>query len=287
MAISVAGRTETPGTATTTPVVNFTQTTGDRVVIFIGLNDTAQSLTDTGGFTELAAASRAFHVLWKDLDGSEGGSATLGVGTSTKFAAVAYNIQGQDTGIAPAISTVATGTSTAPNPTGVTPAGGSKEYLWLAAFRQNGEEANDDTWCTSAPTNFVNLAQTTTGTGGLPATNGSVASAEYIATASTMDPGAFTTVQSLAWAAFALAIAPQTVTNYQRTTSDSVTSASEAVIATKGIPRSTSETLSSSNETIARSFAGTRSTSETLSSTGESVTRVAGFIRREHRPGDP
>ena len=122
------------------------------------------------------------------------------------------HISGHDTGEAPYLSTVATGTSTAPNPTTVTPASGSDHYLWIAAMQQAGEEADDDTWASLSAglsgQGFGNLVQKTTGTGGAASTNGSIALARKASIASSIDPDAFTTVQSLAWNAYAVAIKP-------------------------------------------------------------------------------
>jgi hypothetical protein len=207
---TINARTETSLGAGTTLTINFTQTTGDLVVIFLGLNDTAQSLSSVGdSFTNLTNTSATFHVLYKVLTGSEGGNMAVTVGSSTKGAAIAYNISANTfASIAPAISTVATGTSTAPNATSCAPTGGAKDYLWITAFRQNGEEADDDTWVTGTPTNFGNLTQTTSGTASLASSNGSIASADYTTNASSLDAAAFTTAQSLAWRAYTVAIYP-------------------------------------------------------------------------------
>lgn len=214
---TVKSRTETPNSASTTITVNFSATAsaGDLVVAFIGLNDTAQTITTTESFTNLTNTNATFHIIYKILDGTEGTSTTVTVGSSTKSAVIAYTINRttHDTGQAPQFSTVATGTSTAPNSGSLSPTGGAKDYLWISAFRQNGEEADDDTWTTAAPSTpgtFTNLTQTTTGTSGLPATNGSVASAEYTANTATVDPGAFTVAQSLAWRAYTVAVHPST-----------------------------------------------------------------------------
>jgi len=104
---------------------------------------------------------------------------------------------------------VATGTSTGPDPSTVTPAAGfAKNFLWIAAFGMAGEEADDDTWCNSGPTSFTNLTQKTTGTGGVPGTNCEVASAQFASSATSIDPTAFNTAQSLAWRAYTVAISP-------------------------------------------------------------------------------
>jgi len=218
---TVAARTETQHASSTTLTIAFTQTTGDRVVIFLGVNDTARTLSTVGdGFTDLTAASATFHILTKVLDGSEGGDVAVTVAVATKGASLAYNIAGHNASIAPEFSVVATGTDTGPNPDTVTPTGGAKDYLWLAAFRQNGEEADDDTWTNSAPTNFGNLIQKTSGTGGLANTNGSVAAADFASNAASQNPDVFNTDQSLAWRAYTVAVHPTTAID--RTTTDAI-----------------------------------------------------------------
>lgn len=212
MAATIASRTESATTsAGTSHVVSYTQTTGDLVVIFMS-TAVSTAVTMSESFTNLTNVTNTFHIFYKILDGSEGGSTTFTT-SSSKSASIAYNIQGYDSAIAPEISTVATGTSTAPNATTVTPAAGSKEYLWISAFGQAGEEADDDTWCTAAPSTpsaFGNLSQKTSGTAGPPSVNCSVASADLTSTATSCDAGAFTTAQSLAWRAYTVAISPAT-----------------------------------------------------------------------------
>lgn len=207
---SVVARTEYAlTTADTVMTPTFTQTTGDLVVIFLARNS-AQTLGDIGdGFRSLVpATAHRIHVIYKVLDGTEGGNVSVSYLTSSKGCAIAYNIQGHDAVYAPAISGISTGTSTTPNPATATPLAGSVDYLWLAGFAQAGEEADDDTWCTAAPSSFTNLVQKTTGIAGTASTNASLACAERQLNASSLDPGTFTTVQSLSWSAYTVAIYP-------------------------------------------------------------------------------
>ena len=226
---TVRARTETAlTTAGTTITINFgTNNAGDLCIAFIGLNDTAQAITTTESFTNLTNASATFHIIYKVLAGTEGTSTTVTVPVATKAAVIAYTI---NTGTflstqAPQFSTVATGTSTGPNSSSLTPTGGPKDFLWIAAFRQNGEEADDDTWVTAVPTTpgtFTNLLQKTSGTVSTATTNGSIASAEYTSYASSMDPGAFNTDQSLAWRAYTVAVHPLYNTFSSTFTADAV-----------------------------------------------------------------
>jgi hypothetical protein len=197
MAATVSQRTEYAlTTAGTTSTPTFTQTTGDLVVIFLSLA-VAGTITPGDGFVNLTNINANFHILYKYLVGTEGGDVAITT-PSSKSSAIAYNISGALG--APELSTVATGTSTAPNATIVTPVGGSKDYLWISAFYSAGEEADDDTWVSAAPSTpgtFTNLVQKTTGTGGVASTNSSVAAAQFSSTAISLDAGAFTMAQSL------------------------------------------------------------------------------------------
>jgi len=205
---TVAARTEYAlTTAGTTATPTFTQTTDDLVVIFLSVSSSNNAITPGDGFTELDANFVNLHVIYKVLDGSEGGNVAITI-TLSKACALAYNIQGHDTGQAPEIAAQTLGTDTTPDPGTVTPTGGAKDYLWLAGFEQDGEEADDDTWCTAAPTNFTNLIQKTTGVGGAATSNSSIAAADFASNAASMNPATFTTAQSKAWNARTVAVHP-------------------------------------------------------------------------------
>ena len=203
---------EGAGASATTHTITFSQTTGDRVVIFFAVDATARTLTLGDSFVNLTNTSATFHIFTKVLNGSEGGDMVVTAAVATKSAWIAYNITTgtHDSATAPVFSTVATGTSTAPNAGSLTPAGGSKDYLWLTAFGQAGEEADDDTWVSGTPTSFSNLLQKATGTSGAVTVNCQTASARYAYTNSVLDAAAFTTAQSLAWRAYTVAIYPDT-----------------------------------------------------------------------------
>ena len=204
---NVVARNETATTtAATTITVPFTQTTNDLVVILLAAPSVISISSNDEGFTSFVSSGGHAFGLYKVLDGSEGGDVVITLSASVKAAAVSYNIQGSD-GAAPETSATS-GTSTTPDPPSLTPVNGSKDYLWLAFVRQAGEELDDDTWCTAAPTDFTNLLQKTTGTGGAASTNCSAASAERQFTGSVLDPGTFTVAQSLAWRTITISIAP-------------------------------------------------------------------------------
>ncbi len=197
----------------TTLTVAFTQTTGDRVVVIIALNagTGAETISLSDSFVNLTNHSNITHIIYKDLDGSEGGNVVVTVPTSRKFCAIAYNIAAGtfDTGQAPVFSTVATNINGTPDSSSLSPSWGSADNLWISAFNLEAEEADDDTWTTGAPTSYTDLAQTTTSTGAGSGTNACLASAERANATGTEDPSNFTTVQTdRQWTAYTIAIKP-------------------------------------------------------------------------------
>jgi hypothetical protein len=131
---------------------------------------------------------------------------------ATRSASVAWRISGADESVTPQIGTTATGTSTTPNPPSVTPSAGAKDYLFIAFFGMAGEEADDDTWVNSPPTNYLPSLpyQKAAGTAG---TNlGGLIGAAYreLNTASAEDPGTFSVDVSAAWRAQTIIIHPAT-----------------------------------------------------------------------------
>jgi len=204
----------------------FTQTTGNLVVIVI---ETAVSVTlqPDGAYSQLEPTNpnelARFFILYRQLTGIEGGqiliSAYDAIGDTivTKACWVSYNITGH---INPATTppekgTLTTATSNAPLSPALTPAGGSKDYLFLAAFGQNGEEADDDTWQNNTPTGTGGGSyapslgyQTTTGITGAATVNCQVCVASRAYTGTVETPTVWSTDQSLAWRAQTVAIYP-------------------------------------------------------------------------------
>jgi len=276
---TVRGVTEGAGASSTTHSITFTQTTGDRVVIFLAFDATARTLSTVGdSFTNLTNTSATFHILTKVLDGSEGGTMDVTIAVASKSAWLAYNITTgtHASGTAPVFSTVATGTSTAPNSATLSPSGGSAKYLWLSAFDQRGEEADDDTWTSAAPSTpgtFTGLVQKTTGTSGAVTVNGSVAAAQYAAETATVDPGAFTVAQSLAWRAYTVAIYPFTTTDYTQTAGDSIGTLSETNVRTTGRVRTGADSLGTLSEAVARIAARFRTAADAISGGGTAQVR--------------
>jgi hypothetical protein len=214
VAVVVQSRAESNvTTAGTSHVVTLPSgvVSGDLVILFIGhaVSCTFNALT---GWTELVdtAAANAEKIIYRLCDGTEGATVTFTSSASTKAAYLAWRISGalNPATQAPELSTVATGTSNVPDATAVTPTGGSKDYLFLTACVQAGEQADDDTWANTAPTNYTNLIQKTTAVAGTAATNCEVAGAERLLTASTENPGSFSVDLATAWRAWTIAVHP-------------------------------------------------------------------------------
>lgn len=201
-------------TAGTTHTVSFPSgaAAGDLILVcFAGA--VASPSTWGDGFSSDAGTSR--RIAWKQIDGTEGGNVAPTI-TSTKSCWTVYRITGHidPATQAPEVANQAGASGLNPDPPNITPTGGSKDYLFITLLDYAGqEEADDDTWCTSAPTNYGSLLQKTSGTGGAASTNSYLASAHRQATGSSENPDTFTVVQNVATlAARTIAIHPAPAT---------------------------------------------------------------------------
>jgi len=213
--VPVGTPTETAiSTASTSHVVNLPagDTIGNLFVAVMskGSAGTTPSVNALTGWTELLdeAIVLGLYIAIKEVDGTEGATTTFTLSSATRGAWIVYEISGHiSPGTqAPQIGTTATGSSTTPNPPSVSVTGGSKDILAIACFGRAGEEADDDTWVTAAPTSYTNLLQIACGVAG---TNlgGMVATAERQVTTATEDPATFTCATG-AWRAQTIVIHP-------------------------------------------------------------------------------
>jgi len=223
MAFPAVSGTPAEGAVTsagTSHAVTFTQTTGHLVVIVIATAVTVEVVSTDEVFTNLfptVGNTHRLHIFYRYLTGSEGGTHTFTT-ASTKSAWISFNITGADTVLTPMVGTVATATSNAPDSPSLSPTGGSKDYLWIACFQQNGEEDDDNTWQNNTPTGTGGGSyspalgyQKTTGIASAATTNTQVCAAYRQYTGATEDPSAWSTDQSLAWRAQTIAIYPETL----------------------------------------------------------------------------
>lgn len=203
-------------TAGTSHVVTLpTATAGDLLLIILDKGSTAATINAHASLTELLDENNAngLYIAYRWMDGTEPASYTLTSSASTRTARIAYRISGAANPAtqAPQIATTATGTSATPDPPSITPPS-SKDYLFIAFFGQAGEEADDDTWVNTPPTNYTPSPprQKSCGTAG---TNlgGKIGAAErQLTTGSAENPGTFGVDVSAAWRAQTIIIHPTT-----------------------------------------------------------------------------
>jgi len=185
---------------------------GNFLVLIFARGSGTGSISALTGWTEMLdeAIARGITILYRVADGTEGATITLTMtGSTNKSATIVYQISGaiDPATQPPQLSTAATGTSTAPDATTCTPTGGAKNYLWISFFSLAGEEAYDDTWCNSAPTNYSGLLQKTAGVAGRNV-GVELATAHRELDAASEDAGAFNVDVSFAWRAYTMAIHP-------------------------------------------------------------------------------
>lgn len=201
------------GTATTTPVINLPTNIrpGNLLVVLFRVAVAGAIGWPDGTWNEMFdasddAADDQMALAWRWATGTEGSTITLSC-TSGKFAAIAYNISGatNPNTRAPQLSTVAVNTGTTPDPTTVTPTGGTKDYLWLWLGGWADESTSPPA---SQPTNYTNPIGGSSGVAGVGTTNCRVAGAQRTNRASSEDPGSWTISVSAAWTAYAMAVHP-------------------------------------------------------------------------------
>jgi hypothetical protein len=185
----------------------------DLVLITMDIGSTSatlNSLTDWGEILDESAAN-GLKILWYTGSGVPS-NPTFTSSASTRSASIAWRISNADKTVTPQIGTTATGTSTTPDPPSVTPSAGSKPHLFIAFFGSAGEEADDDTWVNSPPTNYLpnpplQKACGTVGTnlGGLIG-----AASRQLTTGSAENPGTFSIDVSAAWRAQTIIVHPAT-----------------------------------------------------------------------------
>ncbi len=197
--------------AGTSHVVNLPAgATGNLLIAILDKGSTAATVNALTGWTELLDENSAngLYIAYRVCDGSEGATTTFTLSASTRGAWIVYEITGHVAPAtqAPQVGTTATGSGTTPNPPSVSVTGGSKDILTIACFGRDGEEADDDTWVTAAPSGFGSLLQKACGTAG---TNlgGMIATAHLGSTTATSDPGTFTCATG-GWRAQTIVIHP-------------------------------------------------------------------------------
>jgi hypothetical protein len=154
----------TAESATTTAGTNHVVTlpsgivANDLILICMDIGSTSATLNAHGSYTELLdeSAANGLKILYRYATGGES-NPTLVSSASTRDATITLRIGGarNPSFLLPAIATTATGTSANPDPPQSAAPGANGDYLAIAFFGSAGEEADDDTWVNSGPTNYL------------------------------------------------------------------------------------------------------------------------------------
>lgn len=196
----------------------------DGVLIVMDIGSTSATFNSLANWTELLdeASANGLKAWWYTGTGVPG-NPTFTSSASTRSATIAYRISNTDRSLTPVIGTTASGSSTTPDPPSVTPSGGPLDFLAIAFLGRGGEEADDDTWATAAPSGYTNLLQKACGTVG---TNlgGIIAAAQKQANFTTENPGTFT-IATGAWRAQTIVVYPPAASGPQTVTPSGLGSA--------------------------------------------------------------
>jgi len=172
-----------------------------RLTIVVLQTDGSPTLTWPSGYTvfkstTLPISGFSLFLAYKKEDGSEGTTFSVTSSVAEKFAAIVYQISGaEDPTTQPPEASIAQDQASTANPDcpALTPTGGAKDYLWIAVAANDGEEADDDTWGNTSPTNYTPSPprQKTSDIAGAASTNVSLETAERQLNAASENPGTF------------------------------------------------------------------------------------------------
>jgi hypothetical protein len=202
-------------TAGTSHVINLpTATAGQLLLIILDKGSTSATINAHGSLTELLdeASANGLYIAYRQMDGSEPSSYTLTSSANTRTASHAYRISGAANPSVqpPVIGTTGTGTSATPDPPASATPSGTKDFLFIAFAGMAGEEADDDTWGNTPPTNYTPSPprQKTCGTAGTSLGGLILAAERQLNTGSAENPGTFGVDTSAAWRSQTIIVYP-------------------------------------------------------------------------------
>ena len=209
----VASVTETAfSTDTTDHYVDMPATVnaGD-LLIALFTNDGDATVTTPSGWTELASnetdGAVRVSVYYKIAAGTEGGT-TVNLVTAAfeQAAAQVYRITDWQGTTPPEISTAATGTSTAPNPAFLDPAGwGVSNTLWLVVA---GQDRGDQSGTLAYPISYTDGISTQSSVPPVTGVCRTHSARRVLLTTTSENPGPFTIPVTEQWVAFTIAVRP-------------------------------------------------------------------------------
>jgi hypothetical protein len=197
------------GTDATDHYVNMPATVGaGDLLIVLFTNDGNATLAAPGGWTQLASnangAEVRLSVYYRITTGTEGDTTVDFVTSAAEQAAAqVYRVSCWQGTTPPEISAAASGTSTAPDPASLDPAGWDvARTLWLIVA---GQDRGDQPGTTDYPVYYEEGVSTLSSndTGSCR-----IHSAPRVLAAASEDPGAFTIPASEEWVAFTIAVRP-------------------------------------------------------------------------------
>jgi hypothetical protein len=186
---------------------------GDLLIAVFTYSVTANTITWPGGWTaipngakeETGGSSQGIATAYRQADGSEGGSITVGTSGTCRSASVVLRITDHENPATQAPEAASTNGLNGPaNPPSLTITGGPKDILWIAC----GGNSHSSIY-TTAPANYSNLQQDQGDGGGTAGAYSNVGTAERQLNASTEDPGAFAGSDAVSeWCGVTIAIHP-------------------------------------------------------------------------------
>lgn len=180
---------------------------GELLILLFAMDGAGVSVSGPSGWSTFInnsydPSAATLVVRYKQAGASEPSSVTITTGNGQRSAHCVYRISGAEPvatqppeGITPAV-----GTSTAPDPTSVTPTGGAKDYLWIAGYGADRDRTTD-----GYPTDYNDNQLTAVGGG---ANSAGCALATRNLNTTNQDPDAFTISASDEWGAFTIAVHP-------------------------------------------------------------------------------
>lgn len=242
---------------------------GDLLVVVFSVDGNPTCSVGSGNWNKLGQASNSTvvtgAVFWKIAEGSD--TCTVTTSASEQSTHVSLRISGAKF----LFGTSANGSSTNSNPPNFD-AYISKEYLWLAT-----RSGDSTVVATAAPTNFSNLqTQTASGTSGA-----STNTAERITTASSQNPGTFTS-NTEQWVSWTLAAVPDDGQVFAHSFSSSTTA---SVTTGSTVPITVPEGLSNSAIAVILTAYDPSDSDRTLSSLKLDSTTQSSVVSINGGPG--
>lgn len=205
--VIAATNTYSDNTALSSHPVNLPSgiSSGNLLTMFCAFNG-SPTVTDPSGWTSLVNKinTDTFRIYAKIATGSEGSTETVGLSSGNRASCVTYRITGNRNGVTSSeisVSSAVDASTATPDPPSLTPSWGSAQNYWIAVtFASDGSFT-----FSSYPTSYTDGQQNVqTGSG----TGNAVSIAARLLTASSEDPGTFTTVTSRTRSTYTLAVRP-------------------------------------------------------------------------------